>query len=146
MKPSFEARTVYQVGRPAMFDGNRFFPETGTPIWKMARRSTVFDDCEPEPFAVATWMEKSFTTGPRAAGRVGASGLWVSVPGMEAPGLAEEATRSRSFDKARRPGAPPRGARQPIPDRGRDGHRSAILCHAPGSPFRGRFPAHRSCP
>ncbi len=26
---------VYQVGSPAMFDGNMFLPETGTPIWKM---------------------------------------------------------------------------------------------------------------
>jgi hypothetical protein len=47
-----------------MFEGNRFFPDTGTPIWKIARRSTVFELCEPDPFAVATWMEKSFTTGP----------------------------------------------------------------------------------
>jgi hypothetical protein len=31
---------VYQVGRPAMFEGKRFFPETGTPIWKMDRSST----------------------------------------------------------------------------------------------------------
>ena len=41
---------MYQVGSPAMFEGKRFFPETGTPIWKMARRSTVFELCEPEPF------------------------------------------------------------------------------------------------
>src|SRR5579859_3843237 len=50
---------VYHVGRPAMFDGKRFFPETGTPIWKMLRSSTVLADCEPEPFTVATWMLKS---------------------------------------------------------------------------------------
>src|SRR6266700_2045959 len=52
---------VYHVGRPAMLDGNRFLPETGTPIWKMLRSSTVFADCDPEPFTVATWMLKSFT-------------------------------------------------------------------------------------
>src|SRR5512133_288940 len=85
MNPSFDGRTVYRVGGAAMLDGKRFLPETGTPIWKMARSSTMFDDCEPEPFAVATWIEKSLTTGPRAAGREGASGLWVSVPGMLAP-------------------------------------------------------------
>src|SRR5258708_10458782 len=51
---------VYQVGRPAMLEGNRFLPETGTPIWKMLRSSTVFADCDPEPFTVATWMLKSF--------------------------------------------------------------------------------------
>jgi hypothetical protein len=33
----------------------------------MERSSTVLDDCEPDPFAVATWMEKSFSTGPRVA-------------------------------------------------------------------------------
>ena len=32
---------VYQVGSPAMFEGNRFLPETGTPIWKMLRSKTV---------------------------------------------------------------------------------------------------------
>src|SRR6185312_11540692 len=52
---------VYHVGSPAMFDGNRFLPDTGTPIWKMLRNSTVFADCDPEPFTVATWMLKSFT-------------------------------------------------------------------------------------
>src|SRR6267143_1018903 len=35
-----------------------FFPETGTPIWKMARRSVVFAVWLPEPFTVATWIEK----------------------------------------------------------------------------------------
>ena len=29
----------------------------------------VFEDCDPEPFAVATWIERSFTTGARAAVR-----------------------------------------------------------------------------
>src|SRR5215467_8377569 len=47
---------VYQVGSPAMFDGNRFLPETGTPIWKMLRSRTVLELCEPEPLTVATWM------------------------------------------------------------------------------------------
>src|SRR5215467_13037933 len=47
---------VYQVGRPAMFEGNRFLPETGTPIWKMLRSKTVLADCDPEPLTVATWM------------------------------------------------------------------------------------------
>src|SRR4051812_43971995 len=40
--PSLFARTVYHVGSPAMFDGNMFLPETGTPIWKMERRRTRF--------------------------------------------------------------------------------------------------------
>src|SRR5581483_1082847 len=53
---------VYHVGRPAMFDGNRFLPETGIPIWKMLRRRTVLELCDPEPFTVATWILMSFTT------------------------------------------------------------------------------------
>ena len=57
--PSFDARIVYQVGRPAMFDGKRFLPETGIPIWKSERRSTVLELCEPDPFAVATWRVTS---------------------------------------------------------------------------------------
>ena len=52
--PSLLARIVYQVGSPAMFDGNRFFPLTGTPIPKMLFSSTLLADCEPDPFTVAT--------------------------------------------------------------------------------------------
>src|SRR5579871_608188 len=55
---------VYQVGNPAMFEGNRFLPETGTPIWKMLRNKTVLADCEPEPFTVATCMLKSLILRP----------------------------------------------------------------------------------
>src|SRR5271157_3738139 len=32
---------VNHVGKPAMFEGNRFFPLTGMPIWKMERIKTV---------------------------------------------------------------------------------------------------------
>ena len=46
-----------------MLDGKRFFPETGMPIWKMARRSVLLAVWLPEPFTVATWMLKSFTFG-----------------------------------------------------------------------------------
>src|SRR5512146_1771871 len=54
---------VYHVGSPAIFDGNRFLPETGTPIWKIVRNSTVLADCEPEPFTVATCRLKSLISG-----------------------------------------------------------------------------------
>src|ERR1700679_1377688 len=57
---------VYQVGSPAMFDGKRFFPLTGTPIPKMLFSSTLLADCEPDPFTVATLMLKSFVTRSRA--------------------------------------------------------------------------------
>ena len=52
---------VYQVGSPAMFDGNRFLPETGTPIWKMERIRIMLAVWLPDPLTVATWMLKSLT-------------------------------------------------------------------------------------
>src|ERR1019366_3355199 len=61
IQPSLFARIVNQVGRPAMFEGNMFFPLTGTPIWKIERIRTLFDDCDPEPLTVATWMVQSLT-------------------------------------------------------------------------------------
>src|SRR5205807_3453645 len=66
IQPSLFARMVNQVGRPAMLEGNMFFPLTGTPIWKIDRISTLFEDCDPEPLTVATWMVQSLTMG-RAA-------------------------------------------------------------------------------
>src|SRR5881628_3836172 len=61
--PSLFARMVNQVGRPAMLDGNMFFPLTGTPIWKMDRMRTLLELCDPEPLTVSTWMVRSLTTG-----------------------------------------------------------------------------------
>src|SRR5688572_2174547 len=57
---------VYQVGRPAMFDGNMFLPDTGMPINRMERRRTRLAVWLPEPLTVATWMLKSLTTLVRA--------------------------------------------------------------------------------
>jgi hypothetical protein len=57
------ARIVYHVGNPAMFDGNMFLPETGTPIWKIVRSKIVFALCEPDPLMVATCMLKLLTIG-----------------------------------------------------------------------------------
>ena len=45
-----------------MFDGKRFLPETGTPIWKIERSSTRLAVWLPDPLTVATWMLKSLTT------------------------------------------------------------------------------------
>ena len=45
---------VNQVGSPAMLEGNMFLPETGMPIWKMARIRTVLAVWLPEPLTVAT--------------------------------------------------------------------------------------------
>ena len=60
--PSLLARIVYQVGRPAMFEGKRFFPDTGTPIWNSVRSNTMFALCEPDPFTVATCRLMSLIT------------------------------------------------------------------------------------
>src|SRR3954451_9500913 len=47
-----------------MFEGKRFLPDTGMPIWKMDRRSTRLAVWLPEPLTVATWMLKSLATVP----------------------------------------------------------------------------------
>src|SRR5580698_6097025 len=60
--PCLLARMVYQVGNPAMLEGNRFFPLTGIPIPKMLLSRTRLADCEPDPLTVATWMLKSLMT------------------------------------------------------------------------------------
>ena len=53
-----------------MFDGNRFLPDTGMPIWKIDRSRTRFAVWLPDPLTVATWMLKSLTTGRDCAARV----------------------------------------------------------------------------
>src|SRR5215204_3519577 len=45
-----------------MLEGKRFFPETGIPILKMARRMVLLAVELPEPFFVPTMIEKSFIT------------------------------------------------------------------------------------
>src|ERR1041385_77651 len=62
MYPCLLARMVNHVGSPAMFEGNMFFPETGTPIWTMERIRTVLAVWLPELLTVATSMLKSLTT------------------------------------------------------------------------------------
>src|SRR5262245_47529913 len=62
MYPRLLARIVYQVGRPAMFDGNMFLPETGTPIRRIERSRTRLAVWLPDPLTVATWMLKSLAT------------------------------------------------------------------------------------
>src|SRR5512143_935028 len=54
---------VNQVGSPAMFEGNRFLPLTGMPIWNRARKSTTLAVWLPEPLTVATVMLKSLVMG-----------------------------------------------------------------------------------
>src|ERR1700686_1544509 len=59
--PSLLTRISYQVGRPWMLDGNRFFPETGTPIRKIARISRLLALDDPVPLTLASFNAKSFT-------------------------------------------------------------------------------------
>ena len=61
VQPCLLTRMVNQVGSPAMLEGKRLLPVTGTPMRKMLRSRTALADCDPEPFTVATWMEKSLT-------------------------------------------------------------------------------------
>src|SRR5262245_23623650 len=58
---------VYQVGRPAMFDGKRFLPLTGMPILKIARMRVLLAVWLPEPLTVAPTMAKSLRVGSRSA-------------------------------------------------------------------------------
>src|SRR5512141_2800272 len=58
-----------------------FFPETGTPIWKMDRMSTRFAVWLPEPLTVATWMLKSLMTRRERDGPVAVS--WTATFGSD---------------------------------------------------------------
>ena len=53
---------IYQVGNPEMFEGNRFFPLTLTPMSAMVWSRIKLALCEPVPFAVAMLRVKSLTT------------------------------------------------------------------------------------
>src|SRR6202140_5024316 len=59
--PSLLTRISYQVGRPWMLDGNKFLPETGTPIRKIARISRLLALDDPVPLTLASFNAKSFT-------------------------------------------------------------------------------------
>src|SRR5512144_2527202 len=110
-QPSRLARIVNHVGSPAMFDGNRFFPLTGMPIWKMARSSTLFAVWLPEPLTVATWMLKSLTTGFKLSHLRGRGRSWepgaahrhepeADGSGGRAEGQARPAGRRRQAPRA----------------------------------------------
>src|SRR5262245_37697580 len=58
---------VYQVGRPAMLEGKRFLPLTGTPILKIARMRVLLAVWLPERLTVAATIAKSLTIGSRSA-------------------------------------------------------------------------------
>ena len=59
--PFSESLTMYHVGRPEIFEGNRFLPLTGIPMSNSVCKRIRFADCEPVPFAVAIFIVKSFT-------------------------------------------------------------------------------------
>src|SRR4051794_29433791 len=86
--PCLLARIVYHVGSPAMLDGKRFLPLTGTPMPKMLFSRTLLADCDPEPLTVATWMLKSLTM------RLDAACFCVSEPGCVSAALVVLRTTS----------------------------------------------------
>src|SRR5262245_2008888 len=107
MKPSFDARIVNQVGNPWMLDGKRFLPETGIPIWKTARIRMLLEDWLPDPFAVATWIEKSLTTlgraGPAFAGAFSSRTTLTQISfgaTFSRPGTGDD-NKKRPSDRAR---------------------------------------------
>ena len=59
--PSALTRISYQVGKPWMFDGKRFFPDTGMPMRKMACMSRLFALADPVPLTFASLKAKSLT-------------------------------------------------------------------------------------
>src|SRR5690242_14190862 len=70
---------VYHVGRPAIFEGNRFLPLTGMPILKIARIRVLLAVWLPEPFTVAATIAKSFTIGGRSSMLTCCASVWGSV-------------------------------------------------------------------
>src|ERR1700722_4986456 len=91
---------VYQVGRPAMFDGKRFLPLTGIPMPKMLLSRTLFADCEPDPLTVAIWMLKSLITRLEASCTDALAACWPSATSPVAIGrgsLRVEVRKMRSF-------------------------------------------------
>src|SRR5438309_5363130 len=75
-----------------MLEGKRFLPETGIPIWKIARIRILFEDWLPDPLAVATWIEKSLTMS-RGPG-------WASAGAFSSRTTLTLAPSGRSFDAA----------------------------------------------
>src|SRR6266404_1592665 len=59
--PVLLTRTSYQVGSPWMFDGNRFLPDTGIPMRKIACIKSPFALADPVPLTLASLRAKSLT-------------------------------------------------------------------------------------
>src|SRR3954467_7076028 len=85
---------VYQVGSPAILDGNMFLPDTGMPIWNSERSRTRLAVWLPEPLTVATWMLKSLTI-RRVAACVAASWTATHPEGKSFGGAAARMGENR---------------------------------------------------
>src|ERR1035437_8831619 len=59
--PSLLTRMSYQVGRPWMFDGKMFLPETGIPIRKIDCMRRLFALADPVPLTVAILKANELT-------------------------------------------------------------------------------------
>ena len=59
--PAALTRISYQVGSPWMFEGNRFLPDTGTPMRKIACMMRPLALADPVPFVLAILKANSLT-------------------------------------------------------------------------------------
>ena len=82
---------VYQVGRPCIFEGNRFFHATGIPILKRGRSKGRFEGWLPDPFMVAIVKEKSLMTFLATAGAclVSGSAIVIATPKIIGTGYSD---------------------------------------------------------
>src|SRR5262245_5128872 len=101
-----------------MLLGKRFFPDTGTPIWKIERSSVLFAVWLPEPFTGATWMLSRFTIGSP-----------VALPAVL--GAAEGSGMGKSLGEKERGAAPRRGPGFGPRDDSTDGGTGLGVCAEP---------------
>src|SRR5579859_1199168 len=73
--PVWLTRISYHVGRPWMFEGKRFLPDTGTPMRNIASSSSELALADPVPLTLASLSEKSLTL---VAGRTATALIAVS--------------------------------------------------------------------
>src|ERR1035437_7743145 len=78
--PSLLTRMSYQVGRPWMFDGKMFLPETGIPIRKIDCMSSALALALPVPLTVAILKEKTLTRAESRRPEAGGQDLEPLIP------------------------------------------------------------------
>src|SRR5579862_5964900 len=94
--PVLLTRISYQVGSPWMLDGNRFFPETGMPIRKIACIKRLLALADPVPLTLASLIAQSFTRTAPVGARLGESAVSV-MSCFRVFGLATAVSRPESW-------------------------------------------------